>query len=234
MSLHGGDALARGAHSAEFESGGSKFKTEAEYDRRVMNQVEFLEKYEISEEDYSNLIEAPSDDARWKSLKVRDGYVPLNMRDRKKTETEEPKITVTDRRPSYAEDPFEKATWTKELIESLTPQQYQYRYKEDPRFWEAVHKICPRKCPYTAFGDNVILERIPEKRHFLDKADVAAEKPLRCLVLVASKKAQEAGIQSGDTVMIRSFTGTGIKIEDSVFEVVPYQDILFKINSFFL
>jgi co-chaperonin GroES (HSP10) len=212
-----GDALASGAKTAKFESGGRGL-TDCQYDYRVMTKEHFLEKYDVSSEAYDHL-DAPDE------LKVRDGWSPI----RKTPEAKEP--VVIDRRPKYEPDPLENATWTVELIATLTPQQYKYRYQEDPRFWMAVHKLTPHKCSWAPLGDIVILERIPEKRHFLDKAEVTAEKSLKCIVIAASKKAQAEGVNAGDTVMIRSYTGTGISVDDYMYETVPYQDILFRISD---
>ena len=231
-----GDVLARGAASAEFESGGRKLE-ESRYDRRVLSKEEFLEKWDLTPLNASDV----SDDAAyevlhqvdemngdWPELKVKEGYVPPHLRNLK-TEPKEP--VVIDRRPKYEKDPLETAVWTKELIQSLTPQQHLYRYKEDPRYWEAFHKLTPPPSPGQPLGDTVIMERIPEKRHFLDQADAAAQKPLQCLVIAASKKAQEYGIEAGSRVMIRSYTGTGITVNGYDYEVLSYHDILFVMKQ---
>src|SRR5579862_5838325 len=83
-----GDVLARGAASAEFESGGRKLE-ESRYDRRVLSKEEFLEKWDLTPLNASDV----SDDAAyevlhqvdemngdWPELKVKEGYVPPHLR----------------------------------------------------------------------------------------------------------------------------------------------------------
>jgi hypothetical protein len=225
-----GDSLAAGAISAEFMSGG-KGLPEPRYDRRTKSQIEYMEKYVVDEEMYRHLGHIDEnqgnsfDDFDWNSIRVRDGYLPDALRNMSKGEDPEKPLTVVDRRPTYEPDPLDSIEWNKDLIEGLAPHLFKIRYRDDRRFWEAVHKFCPLRLPGRANGRLVLTERVPELKHVLLGGTEDVARPVECLVLDVPEEIYHYEMV-GNRVVIRHHSGTDIDLNGVTYTLVDESDIL--------
>jgi chaperonin GroES len=109
--------------------------------------------------------------------------------------------SVIDRRPTYDDTPAEPALFTAQPI-----------------------------------GDYIVVKRIPEPEGLIIEADVAKDKPINCRVVAISQhpsselaRAALQALKIGDTVLIRRYSGTEVKVNRDEYTLVIIFDVLLKL-----
>src|SRR5581483_6638823 len=122
-----------------------------------------------------------------------------------------PNLTVVDKRPSFGQS-------------------------DNP----APEPECGKKdtpCPTVnarPLGSKVLLWRIPEVEGAVVTPDAFKDKPVRCKVVAVSDSLRfpspnPTSISVGDEVLIRSFSGTEVKVDGHDLTVVLVDDILLRL-----
>lgn len=85
------------------------------------------------------------------------------------------------------------------------------------------------KKPFTAkpLGDYIVVKRIAEPEGLIVEADIAKDKPINCEVVAVSNMV--GGVGPGDKVLIRSYSGTEVKVDGEEYTLILIHDVLLKL-----